>query len=227
MNARCSASCRRWLPKARQAAHAASAASTVAIQVGAISRAELAAIVAADGRWAAHLRLLEGTGMREDELAGWQIGDIDWRRRRVRVRRDQTKGGTHDERWIPLLADLVVLLEAILPPLEDRDPLDPILPHFPARQLWGGLGSACKRVEWEKRLTVFFRPLDAEPGATTARPAAAMECVVSASPVAFCARAAARCTRSSCADTQSFSVPISPMIPGLTPGDPGAPSRIS
>ncbi|MDX6644679.1 MAG: hypothetical protein QOK40_406 [Miltoncostaeaceae bacterium] len=108
------------------------------------SRAEFAAIVAAAGRWAAHLRLLEGTGMREDELAGWQIGDIDWRRQRVRVRREQTKGGTHGERWIPLLPDLSALLEAILPPLEDRDPLAPILPHFTARQLWGGLGTACK-----------------------------------------------------------------------------------
>src|SRR5205085_837190 len=44
----------------------------------------------------------------------------------------------------PLLPDLVALLEAILPPLEDRDPFAPILPHFTARQLWGGLGTACK-----------------------------------------------------------------------------------
>jgi glycine cleavage system transcriptional repressor len=31
-------------------------------------------------------------------------------------------------------------------------------PHVAER-----LSSACKRLEWEKRLTVFFRPLDAEP----------------------------------------------------------------
>jgi glycine cleavage system transcriptional repressor len=41
------------------------------------------------------------------------------------------------------------------------------------------LGAGCKRLEWEKRLTVFFRPLDGEP----TLPAAAgrtvpMECVV-------------------------------------------------
>jgi len=42
------------------------------------------------------------------------------------------------------------------------------------------LGSGCKRLEWEKRLTVFFRPLEGEPGsARTARGAVAMECVVS------------------------------------------------
>ena len=31
------------------------------------------------------------------------------------------------------------------------------------------LTSGCKRLEWEKRLTVFFRPLDAEPVAYAAR----------------------------------------------------------
>ena len=31
------------------------------------------------------------------------------------------------------------------------------------------LASGCKRLEWEKRLTVFFRPLDAEPVAYAAR----------------------------------------------------------
>lgn len=31
------------------------------------------------------------------------------------------------------------------------------------------LASACKRLEWEKRLTVFFRPLDAEPVPFAAR----------------------------------------------------------
>src|SRR5512140_1900183 len=41
------------------------------------------------------------------------------------------------------------------------------------------LGAACKRVEWEKRLTVFFRPLDADPGASAARGTSPMECVVS------------------------------------------------
>lgn len=39
------------------------------------------------------------------------------------------------------------------------------------------LSAACKRLEWEKRLTVFFRPVDGEPAA---RPAgtAAMTCTV-------------------------------------------------
>ena len=42
------------------------------------------------------------------------------------------------------------------------------------------LSSACKRLEWEKRLTVFFRPLDGELGAHgTARGGVPMECVVS------------------------------------------------
>jgi glycine cleavage system transcriptional repressor len=42
------------------------------------------------------------------------------------------------------------------------------------------LGTGCKRLEWEKRLTVFFRPLEGEPGhAATVPPTAHMECLVS------------------------------------------------
>jgi glycine cleavage system regulatory protein len=41
------------------------------------------------------------------------------------------------------------------------------------------LSAGCKRLEWEKRLTVFFRPLEEDPTARTPRRAAAMECVVS------------------------------------------------
>lgn len=42
------------------------------------------------------------------------------------------------------------------------------------------LGAGCKRLEWEKRLTVFFRPLDGElPAQPVAPHGAAMECVVS------------------------------------------------
>jgi glycine cleavage system transcriptional repressor len=41
------------------------------------------------------------------------------------------------------------------------------------------LGAGCKRLEWEKRLTVFFRPLDAEPPAGPLPPGTrAMECAV-------------------------------------------------
>src|SRR5438034_10836003 len=39
------------------------------------------------------------------------------------------------------------------------------------------LSTACKRLEWEKRLTVFFRPLDGPP-ARTPPPGALMECAV-------------------------------------------------
>jgi glycine cleavage system transcriptional repressor len=42
------------------------------------------------------------------------------------------------------------------------------------------LAAGCKRLEWEKRLTVFFRPLeDAPRPSAAARRTAAMECVVS------------------------------------------------
>ncbi|HZP40029.1 MAG TPA: ACT domain-containing protein [Candidatus Binatia bacterium] len=41
------------------------------------------------------------------------------------------------------------------------------------------LGAGCKRLEWEKRLTVFFRPLDGEPSAEPVAPyGTPMECVV-------------------------------------------------
>jgi glycine cleavage system transcriptional repressor len=40
------------------------------------------------------------------------------------------------------------------------------------------LSTACKRLEWEKRLTVFFRPLDGEPPPLGQAGTAAMECVV-------------------------------------------------
>jgi glycine cleavage system transcriptional repressor len=40
------------------------------------------------------------------------------------------------------------------------------------------LSTACKRLEWEKRLTVFFRPLDGAPPPPLRPGAAAMECVV-------------------------------------------------
>ena len=40
------------------------------------------------------------------------------------------------------------------------------------------LGAGCKRLEWEKRLTVFFRPLDPPSPAAAARQATPMECVV-------------------------------------------------
>ena len=38
------------------------------------------------------------------------------------------------------------------------------------------LSAACKRLEWEKRLTVFFRPLDAEPIAVSRQPPGAPLC---------------------------------------------------
>src|SRR5213594_1445314 len=39
------------------------------------------------------------------------------------------------------------------------------------------LSAGCKRLEWEKRLTVFFRPLDGDPAAATpGRRTIAMEC---------------------------------------------------
>jgi glycine cleavage system transcriptional repressor len=42
------------------------------------------------------------------------------------------------------------------------------------------LSAGCKRLEWEKRLTVFFRPLEGDPSAgTAARMGTAMECIVS------------------------------------------------
>ena len=50
--------------------------------------------------------------------------------------------------------------------------------------------------------------------------------VMTAIPVARDARATARKTRSSCAESQGLSVPISPMIPGRTPV-PSAPSSNS
>jgi glycine cleavage system transcriptional repressor len=40
------------------------------------------------------------------------------------------------------------------------------------------LGAACKRLEWEKRLTVFFRPLEDDPAAHPRR-GGVLECVVS------------------------------------------------
>jgi glycine cleavage system transcriptional repressor len=40
------------------------------------------------------------------------------------------------------------------------------------------LGAACKRLEWEKRLTVFFRPLEGDPAARPLRRGGALECVV-------------------------------------------------
>jgi glycine cleavage system transcriptional repressor len=40
------------------------------------------------------------------------------------------------------------------------------------------LGSGCKRLEWEKRLTVFFRPLE-EPAGDAGGHGTVMECVVS------------------------------------------------
>ena len=50
--------------------------------------------------------------------------------------------------------------------------------------------------------------------------------VVIARPVRRAARAAARWTRSSCADTHGLSVPISPMIPGRTPVSPTPVARL-
>jgi glycine cleavage system transcriptional repressor len=41
------------------------------------------------------------------------------------------------------------------------------------------LGAACKRLEWEKRLTVFFRPLEDDPSGRAGRQGSRMECVVS------------------------------------------------
>ena len=42
------------------------------------------------------------------------------------------------------------------------------------------LNAGCKRLEWEKRLTVFFRPLEGEPGVgPAARTDSSLECVVS------------------------------------------------
>ena len=41
------------------------------------------------------------------------------------------------------------------------------------------LGAGCKRLEWEKRLTVFFRPLDEAEPAARERSGPALECVVS------------------------------------------------
>src|SRR6185312_1702572 len=40
------------------------------------------------------------------------------------------------------------------------------------------LNAACKRLEWEKRLTVFFRPLDGAPPPALPPGATPMECVV-------------------------------------------------
>jgi glycine cleavage system transcriptional repressor len=40
------------------------------------------------------------------------------------------------------------------------------------------LSTGCKRLEWERRLTVFFRPLEEPPSRAAGRGAVAMECVV-------------------------------------------------
>ena len=40
------------------------------------------------------------------------------------------------------------------------------------------LAAGCKRLEWEKRLTVFFRPLDGDAPAAARRNAVALQCVV-------------------------------------------------
>ena len=41
------------------------------------------------------------------------------------------------------------------------------------------LSAGCKRLEWEKRLTVFFRPLDGDASRDPGRHATALQCVVS------------------------------------------------
>ena len=58
------------------------------------------------------------------------------------------------------------------------------------------------------------RPPPRRCGAAPGRPGTGSTWVVIARPVRFAARAAARWTRSSAADTHGLSVPISPMIPG-------------
>ena len=60
-----------------------------------------------------------------------------------------------------------------------------------------------------------------------ARPARARAWVVIASPVRRAARAAARWTRSSAADSHGLSVPISPMMPGRTRVRPDAVRRLA
>jgi glycine cleavage system transcriptional repressor len=85
-----------------------------------------------------------------------------------------------------IVADLAELIYECDCNLEDSS-MTILGPEFAVLLLLSGEGSdlerrlsaGCKRLEWEKRLTVFFRPLDGEPGADA--PAARtvpMECTV-------------------------------------------------
>lgn len=87
------------------------------------------------------LLVLEATGMRVGELESARWGDLDERGSRLRLSRVHTK--TSRARFVPLPADLLDAIVALVP-REDRDLDAPIFPHAEQARLRPDLGRACK-----------------------------------------------------------------------------------
>ena len=113
-----------------------------------------------------------------------------------RTRASGGTGSTEMRRWFALsaigldrpgiVADLAELIYECDCNLEDSS-MTILGPEFAVLLLLSGdgadmerrLSAGCKRLEWEKRLTVFFRPLEGDPHARSAgRRTVAMECEV-------------------------------------------------
>ena len=80
----------------------------------------MALIEAVSPRYRLHLRVMEATGLRVEELLSLTWGDLDSRSSRVRVARNRTKGKTAGRRRAHLPDDLLRAIDELVP-REDRD----------------------------------------------------------------------------------------------------------
>lgn len=72
------------------------------------------------------------------------VGDYDERERRLRLRLRTSTTKTRQALWVELPDTLADVLEATLPPREDRDPDAPLFPGVGADKLRTAIGRACR-----------------------------------------------------------------------------------
>jgi integrase len=88
------------------------------------------------------LLIVDACGPRVNELATAQVGDLDERRRAIRVRWTVEKNDRY--RHLELPDDLFAALLATLPPREDRDLDAPLFPDLTDARLRTAITKACK-----------------------------------------------------------------------------------
>ena len=89
------------------------------------------------------LVFLEGTGVRIAEALDVTWGEVDWRDDQLRIRGVKGRGGRRPRRWVPILPEVLAVLQAVPP--DDRSPSARLFPRLTDNSMRSAMRLACSK----------------------------------------------------------------------------------